>query len=157
MVITSSIKAARRVCWTITTAPSKASSDAHVFSSPQLATSFHMYFHTTFYSSCANVYVCTRRVPFYQFLHPSILAFSALRLTPCSPPLSRSNRLWFHRLTSHYHQPILESLYANPTRHPTPVLACCPKSVYHESQGNFSGIVHLRHYVFQLKLIPVAH
>ena len=37
-----------------------------------------MYFHTTFYSSCANV--CTRRVPFYQFLHSSILAFSASRL-----------------------------------------------------------------------------
>ena len=114
---------------------------------PQLATGFHMYFHTTFYLSCANVYVCTRRVPFYQFLRSSILAFSASQLTSCCPPLSRSNRLWFHRLTPHYHQLILKSLYANPTRHPTPVLAWCRKSVSRDYQGNFSGTVLLRPYV----------
>jgi len=128
----------------------------------KLAKSFHMYFHTTFYSSCATV--CTRRVPYHQFHRSSILAFSASRLISRSPPLSRSNHLWCHHQTPYYYhqtpyyyQPILESLYANPTRHPTPVLAWCRKSVYHEYQGNFSGTVLLRHYVFQLKLIPVAY
>jgi len=49
----------------------------------QLETRSHIYFHTTFYSSCVDVY--TRRLPFSQFYRSFILALTALRPTSRSP------------------------------------------------------------------------
>jgi len=113
---------------------------------PQLATSFHMYFYTTFY---APMYVLAE---FLSSLINSgfwcIVTYFALSSAfKIQPPLVSSSN-----------SPLPPAdprvTLRNPTRHPTPVPACCPKSVYHEYQGNFSGIVLLRHYVFQLKLVP---
>ena len=124
---------------------------------PATSLSFHMYFHTIFIRP-APMYVLAEFLSTNFFAHQFWLSphrdilWALLRFQ--DPSASSFTVIGLHI----NHQPLLESLYEQaPTRHPAPVFACCPKSVYHESQGNFTGAVLLRPYIFRLKLIRITH